>query len=367
LTQTGATAPDLRGSYCPASTDFLQRGARCDRDPRRCSNELATPNFIAHAGAEGRIVLARGGLPQPPPHLAPAVSAALDDAADVGRETRPHRARPPRYASHAPCTMTLGRPKRTKKRQLEAQDSVPHDGASESEFDDAESPSGDESDVVSHDGASESKPREAQEIRADFERRKAEILAALKKPAKPALVEYLNAIRDKVADQWFMPIEDGPVLKDRTPEAIAERAALSSFSIAERAVLKPPKPPKPPTEMAPYSAVEDERIVSLVKTYGTERWSKIAEEYNKMLSEGDCRRNDKQIRGRYVWQLDPNISRDEWTDDEIKIIREMQARLGNKWVEIAKQSRERRGKIAFAESFSRRAPVPPQVAGPNGQ
>ncbi|KAH8071991.1 RNA polymerase II transcription regulator recruiting protein [Aureococcus anophagefferens] len=235
--------------------------------------------------------------------------------------------------------MTLGRPKRTKKRQLEAQDSVPHDGASESEFDDAESPSGDESDVVSHDGASESKPREAQEIRADFERRKAEILAALKKPAKPAL--------------------------DRTPEAIAERAALSSFSIAERAVLKPPKPPKPPTEMAPYSAVEDERIVSLVKTYGTERWSKIAEEYNKMLSEGDCRRNDKQIRGRYVWQLDPNISRDEWTDDEIKIIREMQARLGNKYASKRKDERKdtkakRGGVVAKRKRIA--SPGPPAPA-----
>ena len=40
---------------------------------------------------------------------------------------------------------------------------------------------------------------------------------------------------------------------------------------------------------------------------------------------------------RYVNQLDPNIRRDQWTDEEDTKLIEVYTRIGPKWAEIAKE------------------------------
>jgi len=46
-------------------------------------------------------------------------------------------------------------------------------------------------------------------------------------------------------------------------------------------------------------------------------------------------RTGKQCRERWQHQLDPSITRQEWTEAEIHILFEKQAELGNKWAQIA--------------------------------
>jgi len=84
-----------------------------------------------------------------------------------------------------------------------------------------------------------------------------------------------------------------------------------------------------------WSMDEDDMITRLVERYGLKKWAQVAEELN---ASGICPipRTGKQCRTRWLNHLDPNISRDAWTDEEEKIIYEAQQRVGNKWAEIAK-------------------------------
>ncbi|PXF45609.1 Transcriptional activator Myb [Gracilariopsis chorda] len=57
-------------------------------------------------------------------------------------------------------------------------------------------------------------------------------------------------------------------------------------------------------------------------------WSRVASQLP--------RRTGKQCRERYLNQLRPGIKKDPWTPDEERILHDVHARLGNKWVAIAK-------------------------------
>jgi hypothetical protein len=68
-------------------------------------------------------------------------------------------------------------------------------------------------------------------------------------------------------------------------------------------------------------------IMQLVEEYGTTAWSLVA----SFLPN----RSGKQSRERYKNQLDPNISRDPWTEEEDAAVLEAQSSLGNRWLQIA--------------------------------
>lgn len=77
-----------------------------------------------------------------------------------------------------------------------------------------------------------------------------------------------------------------------------------------------------------WTAHEDSILQDLVHTYGTSSWTKIAD--------GLSTRTGKQCRERYHNHLQPNIRKGDWTEEEDRIIVEMQQKLGNQWAKITK-------------------------------
>ncbi|GJT60153.1 transcription factor MYB119-like protein [Tanacetum coccineum] len=66
----------------------------------------------------------------------------------------------------------------------------------------------------------------------------------------------------------------------------------------------------------------------LVKHYGEQKWALIAE---KMAG-----RAGKQCRERWRNHLRPDIKKDEWSEEEVKMLIEAHKKFGNKWAVIAK-------------------------------
>lgn len=84
----------------------------------------------------------------------------------------------------------------------------------------------------------------------------------------------------------------------------------------------------------PWSNQEDKQLIELVKIYG-KNWSLIS---NMMKN-----RSGKQIRERYINNLDPNIIRREFNEEEDNLIYELQKKHGNKWTLISKHFQKRTG------------------------
>ena len=78
----------------------------------------------------------------------------------------------------------------------------------------------------------------------------------------------------------------------------------------------------------PWTKEEDDLLEGLILRYGTKSWKTIAEHMPD--------RSVKRIRERWYNQLDPNIKKDKWTQQEDAVIIEARDRLHNKWAEIAK-------------------------------
>ncbi|CAI5747544.1 unnamed protein product [Peronospora destructor] len=81
-----------------------------------------------------------------------------------------------------------------------------------------------------------------------------------------------------------------------------------------------------------WTPEEDVKLRDLVAE-GKKNWGQVAS-----LIPG---RTSKQCRERWCNHLDPNINKGSYTDDEDKIIVEMQAKLGNRWSIIAQQLKGR--------------------------
>ena len=84
---------------------------------------------------------------------------------------------------------------------------------------------------------------------------------------------------------------------------------------------------RPGLVKGPWTKEEDEMIIKCIKSKVT-KWSEIAENIQGRIG--------KQCRERWFNHLDPSINHSAWTDDEEKLLVTAQARLGNKWCEIAK-------------------------------
>jgi myb proto-oncogene protein len=65
----------------------------------------------------------------------------------------------------------------------------------------------------------------------------------------------------------------------------------------------------------------------MIKQVG-HNWRLIAEELGT--------KSGKQIRERFINKLDPNIRREEWTEEEDMKIIELYSQMGSKWCEISK-------------------------------
>ena len=114
--------------------------------------------------------------------------------------------------------------------------------------------------------------------------------------------------------------------------AVGEELGSSSLVEAAKAAIRksgrtsPDKEGK--TTKCPWTKEEDDLVVELVARFGVKSWSALA-----VHMPG---RSGKQIRERWHNQLDPNVKKDKWTPEEDALLIEAQARLENKWAEIAK-------------------------------
>lgn len=84
-----------------------------------------------------------------------------------------------------------------------------------------------------------------------------------------------------------------------------------------------------------WTPEEDDAIRNLVMKYGTKTWSIIAEQIIKEY--GILGRTGKQCRERWHNHLDPDINKEQWTEEEERIMAEAHKELGNRWSEIAKR------------------------------
>lgn len=84
---------------------------------------------------------------------------------------------------------------------------------------------------------------------------------------------------------------------------------------------------RPGLVKGPWTKEEDEMIIASIQK-GISKWSEIA-----ALIPG---RIGKQCRERWFNHLDPTIKKGNWTDDEDRTLVEAQAKMGNRWCEIAK-------------------------------
>ena len=78
----------------------------------------------------------------------------------------------------------------------------------------------------------------------------------------------------------------------------------------------------------PWSEEEDKSIKSLVNKYGTSNWTFISNQMGQ-------NRSGKQCRERWYNQLNPNMKKNNWTNEEENILFTKHMQLGNKWSDIA--------------------------------
>ncbi|XP_036758120.2 myb-related protein B isoform X2 [Manis pentadactyla] len=78
----------------------------------------------------------------------------------------------------------------------------------------------------------------------------------------------------------------------------------------------------------PWTKEEDQKVIELVKKYGTKHWTLIAKNLKGRLG--------KQCRERWHNHLNPEVKKSCWTEEEDRIICEAHKVLGNRWAEIAK-------------------------------
>ncbi|KAL3815816.1 hypothetical protein ACHAXA_010750 [Cyclostephanos tholiformis] len=74
---------------------------------------------------------------------------------------------------------------------------------------------------------------------------------------------------------------------------------------------------------------EEDDIITASVSSGNDKWSEIAKRLPGRIGE--------QIKERWINVLDPDVKKGIWTDAEMKILRDSQKELGNKWSEIAKR------------------------------
>ncbi|CAK4078538.1 unnamed protein product [Aphanomyces euteiches] len=78
----------------------------------------------------------------------------------------------------------------------------------------------------------------------------------------------------------------------------------------------------------PWLAFEDDLLLATVSRLGPKRWG--------LISSYIAGRNGKQCRERWHNHLNPSIKKGPWEPREDAVLREMQARYGNRWALITK-------------------------------
>uniref|UniRef100_A0A7S0N0E1 Uncharacterized protein n=1 Tax=Pyramimonas obovata TaxID=1411642 RepID=A0A7S0N0E1_9CHLO len=80
-----------------------------------------------------------------------------------------------------------------------------------------------------------------------------------------------------------------------------------------------------------WTPEEDRILTELVGRHGPRNWSQIAEALGS-----EPKRNGKSCRLRWFNQLDPNLNKRPFSEEEDRVVIKAQAELGNKWAAISK-------------------------------
>ena len=98
-------------------------------------------------------------------------------------------------------------------------------------------------------------------------------------------------------------------------------------SVGLSSLYIPPRRRTLPNKL-PWTLVEDQRLISLVETFGSKHWATIAGKMNE--------RTGKQCRERWTHHLDPAVNRSSWSHAEEWVLYLQHAVYGNKWAVLAK-------------------------------
>ncbi|OBZ85100.1 Myb-like protein A [Choanephora cucurbitarum] len=106
-------------------------------------------------------------------------------------------------------------------------------------------------------------------------------------------------------------------LPERSPRRIAN--VWSSLSSASEEIANKHKR---------WTPEEDQLLLQGIDKYGYSAWTKIASEFLPW-------RSRMQIRNHYLVKLDPNVSKEKWTDDELDLLLRRTIIFGQKWNKVA--------------------------------
>lgn len=85
---------------------------------------------------------------------------------------------------------------------------------------------------------------------------------------------------------------------------------------------------KPGLVKGPWTAEEDQKLITWVQTEGPTKWAQCANFING--------RSGKQCRERWFNNLNPNVKKGNWAKEEDELIFELYKRYGSSWSKIAK-------------------------------
>ena len=119
-------------------------------------------------------------------------------------------------------------------------------------------------------------------------------------------------------------MSENPIL-DKDPNALnPKQTSLSNIeqNISTNHIFRTIK------KRIPWTETEDKSIKSLVNKYGTSNWTFIANQMGQ-------NRSGKQCRERWYNQLNPEVKKNNWSDEEENILFTKHMHLGNRWADIA--------------------------------
>jgi hypothetical protein len=75
-----------------------------------------------------------------------------------------------------------------------------------------------------------------------------------------------------------------------------------------------------------WTQEEDDTLVKVVSIQGPGQWAVVASHLRG--------RSGKQCRERWHNQLNPDICKEPWSEEEDRVIQEMQNKYGNRWAQV---------------------------------
>jgi hypothetical protein len=139
-----------------------------------------------------------------------------------------------------------------------------------------------------------------------------------------------NRVNGPTRNQKWTPAEDALLRQSVTRSSAMNWKALESQfpgKTSQQLFERWTKVLDPVLLKGSWTRQEDEVILNFVQVHGCKTWTKLA----KMLPG----RIGKQCRERWMNHLNPDLCRDQWTDEEDARLINLHQEFGNKWSRIA--------------------------------